>query len=329
MSGVPAEALVLCAGEGRRLRPLSAHTPKPLAPFLNLPTLRHGLRRLARAGVRRVWLNAWHLADRIEAFAASDPEPGLELRALVEPELLGTGGALPHLLPHLRGETLLVQVADVIHDLDLQAFAAEHHGRGAAASMALTTRADPERFGPVEIDAEGRMCDIVRRRGVPGARALVNASTHLLQTEVLERLPTGPCCLVRQGYLEWLDAGLNCVGFVDESPWAETGTIQALLDAQAAALRGELPVDAKLLAEGGVLLPDAAGRAAEALVHAEARVADDARLLDGTTVAAGAEVGAGAELRHCLVLPGARIAPGTVARDAVLGASRGATELVP
>jgi len=312
-TALPRQALVLCAGEGRRLRPLTERVPKPLAPFLNLPMLRHTLRALARAGLERVWLNAWHLADQIEAFAASAPEPGLELRVLREPVLRGTGGALSHLRPRLAPGALLVVAADILSDLDLGAFAAAHVASGADASMALSSVADPGRFGAVEIDADGALTDIVGTLGRPGARALVNASYHLLEESVLARLPDGPCCLVRQGYLPWIAAGLDCRGVVHDGAWAETGTPSALLAAQAAALRGALPVDATLLAEGGRRL------GTDALVHPTARVAPDARLLGGTTVAADCEVGAGARLDGCLLLPGTRVEAGDERRGELLG----------
>ncbi|GJM20428.1 MAG: GDP-mannose pyrophosphorylase [Planctomycetota bacterium] len=307
------QALVLCAGEGRRLRPLTQRVPKPLAPFLNLPMLRHSLRCLQRAGVQRVWLNAWHLADAIEAFAASDPEPGLELRVLREPELLGTGGAIANLAPQLHEGPLLVAAADILSDAKLGAFAQAHVESGADASMLLTTRADPEQFGPVEIDTDGRLTDIVRTLGRPGERALVNASYHLLERRVIERFPRGPCCLVRQGYLPWMRDGLNCRGVLHEGAWAETGNAAALLAAQRDALSGALPVDPSLLAEGGVR------RGASALVHPQAQVAPDAQLLDGTTVAEGCVIGAGARLHGCLLLPGTHVEAGRELHDVLLG----------
>jgi mannose-1-phosphate guanylyltransferase len=311
---VPRQALVLCAGEGRRLQPFTDHCPKPLLPLLNRPLLAHVLRHLARSGVRRVALNAWHLAPQVRAFAAAQPEPDLELHVRVEPRLLGTGGALANLRDWIADEPLLVLAGDILADFDYAALLARHVAADAEATMALAPRADVQVFGAVEIDDADRITDIVGTLRRPGARACVNASAHVLEPRFLARLPAGPSCLVRQGYLPALAAGATCAGWIHEGAWAELGTPAALLAAQRAALRGRLPVDPGLLAAGGRRDGD------HSLVHPGADVAADARLLDGTVVGPGAHVGHGAQLSGCLLLPGARVAGGAALRERILAA---------
>jgi len=317
---VPQQAVVLCAGEGRRLAPLTDHCPKPLLPLLNVPLLAHVLRRLARSGVRRVALNAWHLAPQVQAFAASQPEPGLQLQVRVEPRLLGTGGALANLRDWIADEPLLVLAGDILADFDFAGLLACHLAAGAEATMALAPRADVRTFGAVEIDDAGRITDIVGALRRPGTRACVNASAHVLEPRFLARLPEGPSCLVRQGYLPALAAGARCAGWIHEGAWAELGTPAALLAVQRAALRGQCPVDPGLLAAGG------RRDGSESLVHPAAHVAADARLRDGTVVGPGAHVGPGAQLSGCLLLPGARVAGGAVLRERILAAEAVAAE---
>jgi mannose-1-phosphate guanylyltransferase len=309
---VPRQAVVLCAGEGRRLRPLTERVPKPLLPLLNVPILRHTLQRLAEAGVERVALNAWHLAEQVEAFARTAPEPRLALEVRREPELLGTGGALWNLRDWIADEPLLVLAGDIVADFDVPDLLARHRAAGAEATMSLATRADVRDFGAVEIDAQGRITDIVGALRRPGARALVNASAHVLEPAFLRRLPAGNSCLVRQGYLPALAAGARCAGALHEGAWAELGSPAALRRAQAAALRNEIPVAPALLAAGG------RRDGVESLVHGKARVAAGARLLDGTVVGAGARIGRGASLRGCLVLPGASVPAGAALRDEIV-----------
>ena len=302
----PRQAIVLCAGHGTRLAPLTADTPKPLLPLLNVPLLHHALARLAAAGVERVALNAHHLADQVAAFARARP-PGPALPALdvrVEPLLLGTGGALANLRDWLLPEPVLVLAGDIVADFDLAALAARHRATGAEATMALTAAADPAAFGAVEVDRAGLLADIVGGLGRRGERALVNASAHVLAPAFLARLPEGPSCLVRQGYLPALAAGARCAGWLHAGAWAELGSPAALLAAQRDALARRLPVLPELLALGG-------RRDGErSLVHAQAVVAAGASLSGGTVVGPRASVGAGARLHGCLLLPGAAAPPG-------------------
>jgi len=309
----PRQAVILAAGHGRRLRPFTDRRCKPLMTFLNLPLLQHSLRLLARSGVQRVALNAFHLAAQLRAALPSLREPGLELQLVEEPELLGTGGGLANLWRGLSREPTFVLVCDVIADFDLAALACAHQQAGALATMALTAAADPELFGPVQCDEAGLLTDIVGLTGAGGGAPRVNASAHLLEPEFIEALPLRPSCLVRDGYVPALRAGARCLGFEHRGSWAETGTPQALLAAQQAALGGRLAVDAGLLRAAGRLAPDASS-----LVHPEAELADDAVLDGGTTVAAGARIGAAARLSRCLVLPGAVVAAGSRHADAIL-----------
>jgi len=311
---VPHQAVVLCAGEGRRLLPFTARCPKPLLPFLNVPLLEHVLGYLERGGVKRVALNAWHLAQQVEDFVAARTSSDLELHVERETELLGTGGGLQNLLPWMDPGPVLVSTADILTDVDLAQVAARHAASGAEATMVLAPDADVARFGAVEVDKDDMLTDIVGRLGRPGRRACVNASVHLFEPAFLRRLPDGPSCLVRQGYLPAMQQGARCAGLIHTGAWAELGTPDALLDAQRDALSGALPIDAGLFARGG------RRDGAESLVYPDAQVADDALLSGGTVVGAGAEVGAGARVHASLLLPGARVAADATVEHSILDA---------
>ena len=314
---VPHQAIVLCAGEGRRLRPVTEELPKPLVPFLNVPLLRHALGGLAAAGVRRVALNAFHLGSALERFAHSAADCGLDLHVRHESVLLGTGGALSNLRDWLEPGAVLVLAGDIFAEIDYPALAARHAQAGALATMALTSRASPALFGPVEVDEQGLLCDIVGLVGRPGVQAFVNASAHLLEPDFVDRLPREACCLVRQGYVPALRAGGTIAGCVQAGAWAELGTPAGFLEATRAALAGDLPVDPALLAAAGHR------DGLESLVHPTAAIGRGVRLADGTVVGPQARVGDGAELLNCVLLPGARVEPGTrLARTIVTGSGR-------
>jgi len=316
------QAIVLCAGRGTRLHPLTATHPKPLVPFLNVPLLAHVLHGLRAAGVRRVALNAFHHAEQLRAFADGAPVPGLDLHVRTERQLLGTGGGLANLRDWRGSGPVLVLAGDILTDIDYAALVRRHEESGAEATMALTPHADTTFFGAVETDACGDLCDIVGLVGRPGRARAVNASVHVLTPRFLDRFPAGVSCLVRQGYVPALAEGVRCAGFVHAGAWAELGNVPAWLAAHRDALAGELPVDPALLARGG------RRDGVHSLVHGLARVAPDAVLRGGTVVGSGARVGACAVLEQCLLLPGAVVPAGArltgVAVAAPLQAAPGA-----
>lgn len=319
---VPTQAVILAAGEGRRLRPHTAFRPKPLMPFLNIPLLRHTLRLAARSGVRRVWINAWHRAEQVVEFIATNPEPALEVTVVVEDELLGTAGGLANLWPRMEREPVLLLLSDIVADFDLPSMS-RFHGearrmRGACATMALTSAADPAQYGAVHVDEAQLLTDIAglrsgRSPGAADGAGFVNASAHIFEPEFMDRLPREPSCFVRQGYIPAMDDGLSCAGWMHQGAWFDTGTPAALLAAQEAALAGDLPVDDALFALGG------RRHGPRGYVHESADVAGDARLEAGTTIAQGCVIGAGVRLSRCLVMPDTCIEPGTEADNVILG----------
>lgn len=324
---VPRQAIVLAAGMGQRLRPFTNHTPKPLVPFLNRPLLAGTLEDLSRAGVERVWINAWHLADQLVDWAAGWQDNSLKLTVVVEPELLDTGGGLVNIQPLLEPEPVLVLAGDIIADFDYGALARRHQASGAEATMALTTAADPEVFGPVAIDSDQMLCDIVGRLGRPGERSLVNASAHLLEPRFLDRLPrSGTSCLVRDGYLPAMATGATVAGWVHPGAWAETGTPGALLAAQQAALAGSLPLSPGRRAAGG--LPWATGTDQLGLVHPTAQLGAGVELLDGSTVGPGARLGDGVTVRQCLVAGGVCLPDHTTWEHQIIDSQETAEQLM-
>jgi mannose-1-phosphate guanylyltransferase len=322
---VPRQAIVLCAGEGLRLRPYTAACPKPLLPLANVPILEHLLVGLSRAGVRRVALNAFHLAGQVQSWAASAPVAGLSLHVRVEAVLLGTAGGLANLRDWVEPEPLLVLTGDVVAAFDYDALAERHLSSGAEATMLLCPHADVERYGAVAHDDAGWITDIAGLVGRPTAHAAVNASVHVLGPAFLRRLPAGPSsCLVRQGYVPALADGARCAAALHDGPWADLGTPTDLVAAQAAVLGGRLPVSPGLLARGG------RRDGSRSLVHPTAEIASDAVLEDGTVVGPRAVVGARARLAACLVLADAIVPADTHCRGAVFDPALGrAVQAVP
>lgn len=127
-------AMILAAGLGQRMRPLTDHTPKPLLTAGGKPLLVYHLEKLASAGIRQVIINLAHLGEKIQAYVGNGSSFGLDVIYSQEPEPLETGGALLKALPLLGAETFLLLNGDVWCDLDLPQFvlpplAPSHLGR--------------------------------------------------------------------------------------------------------------------------------------------------------------------------------------------------------
>lgn len=234
-------AMVLCAGLGTRLRPLTDERPKPLVPVRDRPLASWAMERLAAAGVRRFVANAHHLSEQVEpALAPWASRLDASLTVLRETELLGTGGGIRNALPEL-GDDFFVFNGDVLAAPDLAAAAAAH--RASDAWITLVLRHDPraERLGAVEVDDEGRVRRILGEGPAPEVpvRACLFTGVYVVSRRVADDLPRSGC-VVRHTLRRLLARGERVSAVVDAGTWHDLGTPESYAGAQFALLRGEL-----------------------------------------------------------------------------------------
>ncbi|MGH7914644.1 MAG: nucleotidyltransferase family protein [Candidatus Binataceae bacterium] len=160
------KALVLSAGKGERLMPLTATVPKPIVEAGGRPLIHYPLSLLAHAGVTEVAINIHHLAAAVQTALGSGDAVGVRITYAPETALLGTGGPLAGLREFFGNETFAILNCDTIIDLDLHAFAQFHRGRGGLATMVLRKSDTPEAYSRIEIDPDARIrrMRLVKRR---------------------------------------------------------------------------------------------------------------------------------------------------------------------
>jgi NDP-sugar pyrophosphorylase family protein len=224
--------MVLAAGHGTRLAPLTHRIPKPLAPVADKPFLEHLLARLARGGVREVVVNLHHLGQLIERAIGDGARFGLRVRYSHEPEILDTGGGIKRAEALLAGEPFFVVNGDSLLEVDLADVAAFHRARGGMATLALRADPDASRYGLVEIDAEARVRRIV---GLPasapagGLRGYMFPGLHVLDTAVFAHMDADRAfSITRETYPRLIAAGLPVFGYVTTARWINIDTPAAL-----------------------------------------------------------------------------------------------------
>jgi mannose-1-phosphate guanylyltransferase len=322
--------MVLCAGLGTRLRPLTERLPKPAVPVCGLPLVRFALARLAGAGVRRAVVNTHHLAGPMaDAARASAGALGLDLAVSHEAVIAGTGGALREARRHLAGaEAIVLWNGDVLFDLDLGPVLAAHRASGALATMVLAPMPEGERYAPVEVDLAGSVRRIAGHGpGGDGLSPLHFTGVHVLAPALLDAVPDQPfaCDINRHVYPPLLGAG-RVRGHLGPGYWNDAGTPRRYLEANLDLLRGRIPPSRlhganpfeglRPLGKAGVwIAPDAqvdpgAALEAPALLGPRSRVESGATVGPGAVVGSGCRVAAGASVRESVLWDGTALAPG-------------------
>lgn len=285
--------MILAAGLGTRVRPLSDLRPKPALPVRGLPLCAYLFELLTRHGVSEVLMNVHHLPEVLKETAERHCPPGLRLRFSHEARPLGTGGGIRRAAAFLReSDPSLIVGGDMILDMDLGALVARHRERRDALTLLLLDDARAAGFGTIGVAADGRVRRIARRFDLGGeVRCGVYPVVNVVASRALDTLPE------REAFNhldDWvvprLRAGAGDIrgDVVDPSAcrWEPVGTLPEYLAANLSPKRlSYLDADARAAAAG-------------------------TRFEGDVVVGAGARIGPGAELRRAVVWDGEEVPAG-------------------
>ena len=207
-------AMILAAGGGERLRPLTERMPKPMIPIAGEPLIVHQLRWLRRAGIEDVVVNLHHLGEQLERHVGSGRDLGVRVRYSREETLLGTGGGVRRALPLLGADPFLLLNGDIWTNFNFRTLLS-----AAPATAHLVLTACP----PHRTHADFALTDgLVRRHGGEGDD-LVFCGIAVLDPGVFDGTPEGPFDLAREVYFEEAGAG-RLTGERFEGRWFDIGT---------------------------------------------------------------------------------------------------------
>jgi len=324
------KAVVLVGGEGTRLRPLTFRTPKPLLTIANQPFLERQLSWMGRHGVTEVVLSLGYLPDAFVAHFPDGEFEGIRLRYAVEPEPLGTAGAV-RFAADLAGvdERFFVCNGDVLTTLDLGALAAFHDEREAMATIHLVRVADPSAFGVVPTFDDGEVKAFVEKPP-PGQAPTdwINAGTYVLEPSVLDRIPADiNSSIERETFPRMLDQRGQLYAMQSDGYWLDIGTPDKYLAAHADVISGALglpPVAGAVEEEPGIWLEPGAVVDPSTRLVPPVLVGRDAAIgpgawVSGTSIGAGCTVGYGARVARSVLHDGAVVGRAADVADCVLG----------
>ena len=226
-------AMILAAGRGTRLAPLTDTTPKPLVPVAGRPLLEYILEFLHAGGISDVVINLHHLGQRIADHVGDGARFDLRVQYSWERQILDTGGGIKHAAPLLAGEAFVVVNGDSLLELRLQNVIAQHEARGAVATMVV--RADPTgRYPTVELDEHDRVRRIAGRP--PGTDACLRPfmfpGLHVFAPAIFGWMGTADVfSITASTYPTLLAADAPVYGSVTGARWITIDTPATLADA--------------------------------------------------------------------------------------------------
>jgi NDP-sugar pyrophosphorylase family protein len=232
------KAMVLAAGLGQRLLPVTERIPKPLVQVAGRAMIEYPLLLLRHCGIQEVVINLHHLGEQIQDHLGTGERLGLKIHYSQEEKLLDTGGALLRARPFFDEETFLVVTSDVVIDLSLGAVIADHLKKRATATLVLRPDRLADRYGPIECASDGR---IERFLGFqrPGGRSaplkkLMFTGVQVLEPKIFTHMKPGePFSLTRTTYPEMLLRGEPLYGSEFLGYWTDLGAPERIKEAEA------------------------------------------------------------------------------------------------
>lgn len=333
------KAMVLCAGLGTRLRPLTERWPKPALPLLGAPLFRFALATLRRAGVAAVGINTHHLPDVMAEVAARECAPtSTTLEVVHEAQgLAGTGGGIRGLRRFLEDDDFVVLNGDVLFPVELGPIIAAHRRSGAAATMVLLPMPESGGYNAVEVDPPGHVRRIAGRGpGGPHLAPWHFTGVHVMSPRVFDFMAReGAEDINHDVYPRLLAAGLQVRGhrLIERGvSWSDLGTPGRYAATHQALLYGQFSTGR--FGEADPFL-HAVERAPGVWTHPRAVLSDPTitgpawlgagcvvgagvHLGAAVSVGPGARVGAGARLNRVAVLDGAEVPEGARLEDAIV-----------
>ncbi len=306
---VPQRAMILAAGLGNRLRPLTACVAKPALPLMGRPIIGYALELLRAAGVFEVVVNLHHKRDTLRS-VLEDSAAGMKLRLSLEPTILGTAGGLKNAESLLGNETFALMNGDTLTSVDLPALSSEHRKSGAIATLLLRPKRIGTSYTSVQVDDGGRICSL--GVGRDDGSDLMFAGVWILEPKVFTLLSGRPLGLESELLPRLIENG-DARGVVQNVDWITIDTPARYLESCLAMSRQEL------FRESWSVAPwNGDGEAGGAFVGPRTVVQPRSQLKGRVVVGASCRVESGAVLEDSVLWDRVRIGEGAVVRGSVI-----------
>ena len=224
-------ALILAAGLGTRLKPITDTLAKPAVPIAGEPIIRRIVRWLAHSGVDEIVVNLHHQPQTIAAVLGDGSDLGVRVRYSWEhPVILGSAGGPRRALPLLGAPTFFIVNGDTLTDVDLRELAAAHEASGALVTMAVTVNRAPHKYGGAVMRGDEITGFVPKGERAAGSFHVVGV--QVVQAEAFERVEDGaPASTVRGIYEEWIAERPGSIrGFHADASFWDIGTVEDYIE---------------------------------------------------------------------------------------------------
>lgn len=307
------KSMIMAAGVGSRLMPLTMEIPKPMVPMANRPLMENIVKLLAEHGFNEVIANLHYHADSIANYFGGNPVSDTQLLYSREDDLMGTAGGVKKCAWFLN-ETFVVMSGDALTDVDLSELMASHKKNGALATIAVKTVEEVEQFGVVVSSDDGR---ITRFQEKPQREEALshdaNTGIYIFEPEIFNYIPEHEFYdFGKQVFPHLVRIKAPFYAALTEDYWCDVGSLDTYRQAHSDILQGRVRVPAN-----GILKRTAK---ANILIGPEVEIADDVQFSGDVIIGPGCRIFPGVKLDSCILWNDVQVAEQANLQGCILGA---------
>ena len=305
------KAMILAAGFGTRLKPLTNDLPKPMFPVLNHPILEHAINFLSSQGIKEIAINLHHQPEKIIDYFGDGKDFRVKLQYSKEENILGTAGGIKKLELFLKDETFLVINSDVLADVNLNDVLKFHREKKSKLTLVVRKDSNAEKYDSIQRVEEGRIVHFLGhsiKNSAPTTRVMFTG-IQIMEPDIFSRIPENKFCGTTEDVFPgMINEGLPVYGYLHKGYWIDMGTRETYIQAQKDAM------------DGKVVLKNSSSRNPEGpLVVPPVHIGKNCEISQGAQVGPYAVLGDGCRIRPGAVVENSILWPGsTIGNDSTI-----------
>jgi NDP-sugar pyrophosphorylase family protein len=318
--------MILAAGLGTRLRPITNVVTKPMVQMTNRPCIEYTVRLLAKYGVTDIVVNLHYLPEAIKQYFSDGSFYDVNISYSYEKELLGTAGGFKRVQGFFGGESALIISGDALTDINLERFLAFHKENGGIATLGIKRVADPSQYGVVVREGD-RIISFQEKPKVEEAISnLANTGIYLFDPEIFEHIPANTFYdFGKQVFPDLLAKDEKMCGYPMEEYWCDVGDLDVYREAHYDMLTGLVKVELPgKRFEGNVWLGERVTVHPEAEIVGPVLIGNDcivgkgARIYGPTVLGDKTVVGSGVVIKRGILWDGVHVSEGAELTDTIV-----------
>jgi NDP-sugar pyrophosphorylase family protein len=307
------KAMIMAAGVGSRLMPLTKDTPKPMVPMANRPLMENIVELLGRHHFKEVIANLHHQGESISGHFDDGHDFGLKLLYSPEEKLLGTAGGVKK-CEWFLDETFVVISGDALTDMNLSELLVQHRKRGALATIALKEVVNVEQFGVVLTAGDGRISKFQEKPARKEAFShQANTGIYVFEPEIFKYIPAQFYDFGSQLFPRLVEMGAPFYAVSVQDYWCDVGNIETYRQAHVDVLQGRVAME-----PGGIVQEEGNGQS-RVLLGEGVELGDEVKFQGHIVIGRGCRIGSGTIIKDTVIWEQSDIGPASVLKDCTIG----------